>query len=1037
MQLVESGEIMKKIYLNLIVFFVANAVLAQDNTWFNDVTDEVGLRNCRGSRVFSVDVNGDNFPDLLYTGKDAIRNTMELYLNLEDEANPGKRKFVRYTEESGINAPVYGDRKVRWSDVVGLADFDNDGDVDMMTCTYTHRISYFTTIENGVEQGHYSEVLLNDGKGHFTILENSGMHDIVAYDGKISLVLGKDHTKYDFDYPPYFLNATGISFLDYDYDGNIDAYISTWFTNYLSTKIDYMYALKMNDILLKGNGDGTFTQVFDPAIKKIKQPMYGVNVTDYNNDGWQDIITSAYCRSGGSIFKNKGDGTFADATAETGYTSQLMGGDHGQNLCQWEALPGDFDNDGDMDLIQVLVHGGFDEDEGHTHISINNGEYANYSYEWDLDLLERDIPKSTTHGGDMGATWVDFNGDMRLDAIICQDGYESGSTNTSGQTRAYFNMQLEDGTFKEVTDDLGLLEAANRPHSVEPGDFDLDGDNDLFISRSFDLGEGDGRKCYQTLWENNVNQGYYWTSMKITPPENCNRSAIGTRITCYTNGVAQIREIQSGLGHFGNTQPFIKNFGLEHNPAIDSLKIRFPNKELQEKTLYHPPVNVILDIDAEKLNGFIFPDNEAHGVIAFSESKVDFGLVKFGETAQKTFYVENLGNADLLIDAISLLYNDSEVYRIISSPELPIKLAPNEKTEITIEYTPNERTDFNSYLVCSNDAFNSDAGMILLTGNCMKDEAMIMADANEINFGVVLNEDVIEKKIKITNFGELDLGITDVSFDADYLEYFSVEEGEKQITLKSGESTEYTVRFTPNVEQDINITTNMVIFSNAYNFSEFEIPVIARGETRKARIAIDEEYQVIEFPDAEVGCRCEEPLIVKSEGTKPLEITEMEVRLDKKGIFTIKDDNPPYIIEPGNSHEFTVVFSPKKEGVFGKQLWIHSNNYDKAKTSISFKGSGYIAESVNDELGINLGIYPNPIENRAVLEFEIENTLNEKMEIKVLDYLGRERMDIPAPNMIAGVYSQEIDFSSLPNGMYILRIISAGKTSDIKIVINR
>jgi hypothetical protein len=96
--------------------------------------------------------------------------------------------------------------------------------------------------------------------------------------------------------------------------------------------------------------------------------MYGVNVTDWNNDGWQDIITSPYCRSSGSLFENMKEGYFRDASFTAKYSAQRMGGDHGQALCQWEANPADFDNDGDMDLLQVSVHGGYDEGEGRTHI---------------------------------------------------------------------------------------------------------------------------------------------------------------------------------------------------------------------------------------------------------------------------------------------------------------------------------------------------------------------------------------------------------------------------------------------------------------------------------------------------------------------------------------------------------------------------------------------------------------------------------------------------------------------------------------------
>ena len=54
-------------------------------------------------------------------------------------------------------------------------------------------------------------------------------------------------------------------------------------------------------------------------------------------------------------------------------------------------------------------------------------------------------------------------------------GYESGDINVNGQTRTYMLMQNDKHSFDEVTDKLGMMLSANRSHSIEPVDYDLNG----------------------------------------------------------------------------------------------------------------------------------------------------------------------------------------------------------------------------------------------------------------------------------------------------------------------------------------------------------------------------------------------------------------------------------------------------------------------------------------------------------------------------------------------------------------------------------
>ena len=254
----------------LLFFLISSALLvkAQDATWFSDITASSGLENQKMQKAYAVDVNGDGYIDIVtITGVDYFNNRkpMRLFMN---EANPanGDRHFVDKTEWSNINSNVNPADTGRQTTCAAFADVDNDGDADMVTAHYFHRI------ENYKDVGDRCQVLLNDGTGRFSIKENNGLD-------KLGLV-----------------NTQGLSFLDYDLDGNVDLFIGNWFSDYTNNVIQ-------DDILMKGNGNGTFTNVtgFTNINKPAKEPLYGSNAGDWNNDGWTDIFSASYCRTSGSL----------------------------------------------------------------------------------------------------------------------------------------------------------------------------------------------------------------------------------------------------------------------------------------------------------------------------------------------------------------------------------------------------------------------------------------------------------------------------------------------------------------------------------------------------------------------------------------------------------------------------------------------------------------------------------------------------------------------------------------------------------------
>src|SRR6201999_2583053 len=127
----------------------------------------------------------------------------------------------------------------------------------------------------------------------------------------------------------------GCAFLDYDNDGWMDIFLvnsgpSTFFK---PTK-------PLRNALYKNNRDGTFTDVTEKAGVTGSYFGQGVAVGDYDNDGWPDILVTAYGRC--TLYKNNHDGTFTDVTEKAGLTAPKF---------TTSAVWFDYDNDGRLDLF--------------------------------------------------------------------------------------------------------------------------------------------------------------------------------------------------------------------------------------------------------------------------------------------------------------------------------------------------------------------------------------------------------------------------------------------------------------------------------------------------------------------------------------------------------------------------------------------------------------------------------------------------------------------------------------------------------------
>jgi PKD repeat protein len=222
-----------------------------------------------------------------------------------------------------------------------------------------------------------------------------------------------------------WVQSYDIFWFDYDNDNYLDVYLSS----------------DMSEYIYKNNANGTFSEI---TVAPGSGP-YG-DCGDFNNDGNIDIANLS--SSSGSISLNSGAGTF---TLLPG--TSIPGASYGS--IDW----GDYDSDGDLDLIMTGEAGSF---QCITKIFRNNGDGASMT----------EISNHNIDGLRYGSTdWGDYDNDGLLDLAI------SGiKLDLSYVTSIYRNTG--NGIFSKITD------LTNNISKVRWGDYDNDGDLDLLLISS-------------------------------------------------------------------------------------------------------------------------------------------------------------------------------------------------------------------------------------------------------------------------------------------------------------------------------------------------------------------------------------------------------------------------------------------------------------------------------------------------------------------------------------------------------------------------
>ncbi|MEC8599253.1 MAG: FG-GAP-like repeat-containing protein [Bacteroidota bacterium] len=534
-----------------------------------------------GGGVSIGDINNDKLPDIFLT---ANQESNKLYLN------KGNLQFEDITNSSGIAGEV-GIKS--WSTGSTMVDINNDGLLDIYVCM----IHGFKNLEGT------NKLYINQGDN--TFLESA--------------------SKYGLDIKTY---AHQAAFFDYDIDGDLDMFLLNQAMHtpnaYRPGQIRETREEMSGDLLFK-NENGKFIDVSDEAGIYGGPNGYGLglNISDFNNDGYPDIYVSNDFHENDYLYYNNQKGGFKeDIVGSIGHTSTFsMGND-----------VADINNDGWMDIITLDMRP-HEEEILKTLLSFEDYDIYKfklnhaYHFQYPRNMLQLSkgtlFNKSSVKFSEVGefsgvsstdwswgALFADYDLDGKKDLIVTNgiprrpnnldfinfeydkqekvkelSNLDLISTIPEGEAPnvAYRNNGVK---FEDVSKKWGL-DLKGTSNGIAYSDLDNDGDFDIVLNNL---------NAPLSLYENKIDKTqkkYLKVKFKGSPE---NTFGIGNKVFIKTKNGKQFQELFPTRGWISSVEPVLI-FGIDNLDIIDEVKVRwFDGKE---EKLINVPANRTITFNYE------------------------------------------------------------------------------------------------------------------------------------------------------------------------------------------------------------------------------------------------------------------------------------------------------------------------------------------------------------------------------------------------------------------------------------------------------
>jgi len=544
------------------------------NDTFN-VQKDVYIYN--GAGVAVGDIDNDGLPDLFFSGNMV---SSRLY------RNKGNMQFEDITERAGVHTN-------RWCTGATMVDINDDGYLDIY-------VSVSAPGGGGKGADRANLLFINNGNGTFT---------------EAARAYGIADTSY----------TTHAVFLDYNHDGFLDLFLLNNSPRDFARGAADEHPLGLRsqssegwNTLYRNNGDGSLTDVSQQAgiLRQIGYGL-GVVVADVNRDGRPDIYVSNDVSPNDALYVNNGDGTFTDKAAAWLRHTSIAG--MGVDIA-------DFNNDGWPDIVQMDMlpaaaeqrkrmsgylsyarrsdqrRRGFRDDYDANALQLSNGgvfsEIANLAgtaaTDWSWSALFADFDNDGRKDIFVTSGYPKAPNDLDYQAAVSAAHRNSNEAAARDQLRELRSYRVPNHLFRN-NGDLTFSDMSKQWGMTQPGysygaayvDLNNDGKLDLVVNNI---------DAPASIYENvqrDTAAHYLTVVLEGAPP---NRRGLGTSLVLTADGRRQYL-YHSPYRGFMSTMDDREHFGLGGSRRVDSLAVNWPDGRTQ----------VLTNLDVDRLLPSVSP----------------------------------------------------------------------------------------------------------------------------------------------------------------------------------------------------------------------------------------------------------------------------------------------------------------------------------------------------------------------------------------------------------------------------------------------
>jgi hypothetical protein len=376
--------------------------------------------------------------------------------------------------------------------------------------------------------------------------------------------------------------STCAVWFDYDGDGRLDLFVSSFV---LYDKSQNLYCTDESkrryycvprffkpqpSHLFRNRGDGTFADVSkESGIADSPGKSFGAVATDVNGDGLMDLFV-ANDTMPNFLFVNKGAGKFE----EVGLAAGVAYSEAGRPRSGMGVDAADYDGDGWQDLFVANIDQEF---------------FSLYHNQKDLSFTDEpgEIGPATQLLSGWGLKFFDYDNDGDADLFLTNGHPDDLIEMRVTRVKYREPMLLFENTgrgFRNVSAQSGAVFAHDfSGRGMAVGDFDNDGDLDVLVSNN---GEP------PVLLRNDGGNRNNWLGLQLVATKS-NPASVGAIITWQANGVKRSR-LKTGGGSYLASHDPREILGLGEATKIDAVEIRWPSGKIDHLT--NLPVNTYVKV---------------------------------------------------------------------------------------------------------------------------------------------------------------------------------------------------------------------------------------------------------------------------------------------------------------------------------------------------------------------------------------------------------------------------------------------------------